>query len=195
MNVNNPKLLSFVILMCFFISIRYFRKNDVSQTDYWQMGSALTGFVLSLNLMSAWNEHGEANFAFDVLETVEDDAPNLRRLLLVTEEIYTSRLNTREDGYNHSPVIKRSSDLTDILARDRKSRYVAMGEADWLRAVKVAKQLGCRGVSEMLEKIGRGELIVEQKAENGLKAAEQKTATLYVQPEVSSNDQGNLRNL
>jgi hypothetical protein len=51
MNLNNPKLLSCVILICFFVFIRYFRKNDLSQTDYWQIGSALTGFVLSLNLM------------------------------------------------------------------------------------------------------------------------------------------------
>jgi hypothetical protein len=44
--------------------------------------------------------------------------------------------------------------------KGKKTREVSVSEEGWVGAKTIAQSLGCSGVSEMLEKIGRGEILL-----------------------------------
>jgi len=48
---------------------------------------------------------------------------------------------------------------------EKKKRYLTVTEDGWRGAVKTAESMGCSGISDLLEKLGRGNLILCVSAE------------------------------
>lgn len=44
----------------------------------------------------------------------------------------------------------------------KKQRYLSVTETGWEQVQRLAQDLGCSGVSDLLEKIARGEILLEK---------------------------------
>lgn len=53
-----------------------------------------------------------------------------------------------------------------VFDSDKKKRYLTVTEDGWSGTLKAAQLVGCSSVSDLLEKIGRGNLILCASAEN-----------------------------
>jgi len=53
----------------------------------------------------------------------------------------------------------KSDGRPPAFSEPKKKRELTVTQTGWAGAKAIAKQLGCSGVSELLEKIGRGEIV------------------------------------
>lgn len=126
--------------------ICYRVKNDVNGKSY--IGSTvyfdhrkqchlialLKGTHHSPKLQNSWNKHGEANFVWEILETIENEAQldpkEFAKVLLPREDFYIEYYDAVKNGYNVCPIagtvlgVRRTQELKDFL-RERRIAYIA----------------------------------------------------------------------
>jgi hypothetical protein len=107
----------------------------------------------SFKLQAAWNKYGEDAFEMSVIEEVMDG------FLSLIEQVCIDNLKSCQEGYNVlaiAGIANRNGRITPY--KGKKTHEVSVTPEGWDGAKAIAKQVGCSSVSELLEKIGRGEL-------------------------------------
>ena len=69
---------------------------------------------------------------------------------------------------------------------DRKERKVLVSQQGWEGSLSAAKEAGCSGISELLERLGRGEIVLEPAVVtlSGTKRPELEITGAVEQPEI-----------